>query len=237
MLALALGACFDGEELTEGLPCQQNSHCGGQLLCVNGICGEPEGNDEDDTLGGDPCAVGGNVCLDGNTLGVCNLSDNSTTQVSCDDSCEGSGYARSLGCRSSTGSKHQCYCDQLTTQCTETTCNGPVLLECVGSEIEATDCRQLCQQTGQVGSCQSNYQTGALECFCSPGTCYEGETFCQSDDVEVRCVGGVWQPQPCSDAACQMTQCPYDGACVDGYQAQTLGCGFNGSSNGCRCTT
>jgi hypothetical protein len=241
-LALMAGACFDGEELTEGLMCLQNSHCGGQQLCINGICGEPEAEDEDDTgvdtQGNvDPCASAGNVCVDGNTLGVCNFSDMTTTEVSCDETCESSGFSQSLGCRSSTGSKYQCYCDQLTTQCTDTTCSGAVLLECATSEIEATDCREMCQGIGQAGSCTSNYDTGAYECVCSPGTCYDGETFCQDDDTEIRCVGGVWQPQSCSDAACHMAQCPYEGACAADYQAQTLGCGFNGSGNGCRCTT
>lgn len=39
-LGLALGAgvtaggCFDGEELTDGLPCTEDSHCGGSLRCL-----------------------------------------------------------------------------------------------------------------------------------------------------------------------------------------------------------
>jgi hypothetical protein len=233
-LALFLGACFDGEDLTEGLPCVQNSNCGGSQLCINGFCGG-----EEIQQGGDPCEVGGNVCVDGNTLGVCNLSDMSTMEVSCDASCEGSGFSTSLGCRSSTGSKHQCYCDQASAQCTETLCSGNVLLECNGGDIDVTDCREMCQASGQTGSCQQDGTTLVFSCVCAPGTCYDGDTFCQDDNTEIRCVGGVWQPQACSDASCHGLQCPSEFSCPEGYQGQTLGCGYDGtnSRSGCRCTT
>jgi len=236
-LALLVGACFDGEEPTEGLPCVQNSNCGGQLLCINGFCGG-----EEILVGGDPCEIGGNVCVDANTLGVCNLADQSTTMVACDESCEGSGYSSSIGCRTSTGSKHQCYCDQATADCDVAagpTCSGAVLLECNGGELDVTDCREMCQATGQLGSCDV-YAADGPACVCSSGSCSEGETFCQDDLTEVRCVGGVWQPQPCSDAACHQLQCPSDySSCPDDYQAQSLGCGYDSSNSrtGCRCTT
>ena len=45
-LAGLLGACFDEEELTDGLPCTQDSHCGGNLQCLAGVCGNSGGADD-----------------------------------------------------------------------------------------------------------------------------------------------------------------------------------------------
>lgn len=237
-LALLVGACFDGEELTEGLPCVQNSNCGGQQLCINGFCG---GEEEEIEQGGNPCEIGGNVCLDGNTLGVCDLDTMSTMAISCDDRCESSGYSSSIGCRTTMGAKHDCYCDLSTLACDSAidgdSCPGSSLVECVTNRIEVTDCDEVCQESGQIGSCSSpDYEN--YECTCSPGACSEGATFCQDDTTEARCVSGVWQLQPCSDAACQQTQCPSEYSyCPEGYVAQTLGCGYDGNGNmACRCT-
>lgn len=242
-MALVVGGCFDGEELTEGRLCLKNTDCGGTLLCQLDADGVPRcgGEEAMEPAGTDPCEAGGNTCVDSNTLGVCNLADNSTMEVSCDTSCEQSGYSRSLGCHASMGSKHQCYCDQSssTTTCTGNSCSGNVLLECDGTQVDAyTDCDEVCQATGQVGSCDI-YATPVPACSCTSGACSEGATFCQDDNTEVRCIGGVWQPQSCSSAACQQAQCPVDyNSCPEGYTAESLGCGYdsNNANMGCRCT-
>jgi hypothetical protein len=247
--AFALGGCFDGEELTRGKACEQNSHCGGSLLCQTGFCGgADEGGDDDgddDDGGGNPCELGGNVCVDDETLGVCDLSDGSTMQVSCEERCTSSGYARAAGCATAMGPKHDCYCDYGTLACdagTAPTCVGNSVVSCVAGRIEVTDCDELCQETGQIGSCSNYYddvtQMYVYECVCSSGACSEGATFCQDDTTEARCVSGVWQLQPCSDTLCHQTQCPSDyNYCPEGYQAESLGCGYDGSGNsGCRCT-
>lgn len=53
---LSASACFDGEELTEGLKCTQKSHCGGDLECLGGFCVDPN----DDGCDTDPsvCSMG-----------------------------------------------------------------------------------------------------------------------------------------------------------------------------------
>jgi hypothetical protein len=244
-LVLALGACFDGEELTEGLPCRNNGDCGGAQLCVNFLCGEPDGGGGDD-FGGNPCEIGGNVCVDANTLGVCDLDTQSTMSISCDERCESSGYAEAIGCRSTMGAKHDCYCDLSTLACDSATqddsCTGNVLVECQINRIEITDCSEECQESGQLGQCETIYDDIAQvyngQCTCVAGACNEGATFCQDDGNQAVCVSGVWQLQPCTDGLCHMSQCPDSyNYCPEDYDAQSLGCGYDGNSRtGCLCT-
>ncbi len=244
-LVLALGACFDGEELTEGLPCRKNGDCGGAQLCIDFICGEPSGEGGDE-FGGNPCELGGNVCVDENTLGICDLGTQGTMEISCDERCESSGYSSSIGCRNTMGAKHDCYCDLATLSCDtatfEPSCSGSVLTECDDGELDVTDCEKMCQESGQAGFCEQLYDsvTGeySYQCTCSAGSCSEGATFCQDGQTQALCVSGVWQLQPCTDGLCHMSQCPGDfSSCPEDYQAQSLGCGYDGSGNtGCRCT-
>jgi hypothetical protein len=58
-LLASTAACFDGEELTDGLRCAQASHCGGDLQCVSGYCMDPAdmGCDTDPSLCGQPSSV------------------------------------------------------------------------------------------------------------------------------------------------------------------------------------
>jgi hypothetical protein len=244
LFALAVAACFDGAELTRDLPCTKHTHCGGQDLCINGTCQNPDtagGDDDggDDGSGGDPCATGGNVCLDANTLGVCDLDTQMTMPISCDERC---GTLDAIGCRSAMGPQHDCYCDQATAACNDTdvpTCNGTVRVACSGGQLDLTDCDEVCQETGQVGSCNQYGGASGNEavCECSTGSCYDGASFCQDDDTAARCMSGVWQLTPCTDAACQELQCPESyNTCPENYQAQTLGCGYTNSDLGCLCT-
>lgn len=241
---LALGACFDGEELTEGLPCRNNGDCGGAQLCVNYICGEPESGDE---FGGNPCELGGNVCVDENTLGICDLGTQQTMSISCDERCESSGYSSAVGCRTARTGMHDCYCDLATLSCDEATqtdsCNGSVLVECNDGRLDTTDCEEMCQESALNGNCEqtgTDPNTGAYiyECVCVTGACYDGATFCQDGNTQALCVSGVWQLQPCTDGLCHMSQCPDEfSGCPEGYHAQSLGCGYDGAGNtGCRCT-
>jgi hypothetical protein len=240
---LALGACFDGEELTAGLPCRNNGDCGGAQLCINFVCGEEDEPDQ----GGNPCELGGNVCVDANTLGVCDLDTQSTMAISCDDRCESSGYADAIGCRSTMGAKHDCYCDLSTLSCDSATqedsCSGSILIECQTGRLEITDCAEECQESGQLGYCETvddGTGTGTYvgQCTCGSGACSDGATFCQDDGNQAVCAGGVWQLQPCTDGLCQMSQCPGEyHSCPEDYDAQSLGCGYDGSSRtGCLCT-
>jgi len=194
------------------------------------------------TAGGDPCELGGNVCLDENTLGVCNVADQSTMPVSCDDSCAAMGFSTAIGCNVATGEKHQCYCDQLTATCKESFCGGGnVLAGCNGGVLNVRDCEQECQANGLFGECGYDQQTAAYFCNCTgPFPCVEGSTFCQDSLSEMRCTAGVWEAQLCSDEACDAEQCVDEFSnCPAGYHPQTLGCGYDSfyGDTGCLCTS
>ncbi len=52
VLAGLLGACFDEEELTQDLPCTEDSHCGGDLRCLPGTGGPGTCDNPDDASSG-----------------------------------------------------------------------------------------------------------------------------------------------------------------------------------------
>jgi hypothetical protein len=258
-------ACGDGDAPSKSEACTQNSDCEGQPLCIEGTCRDEiettsdgdegdtttdPGSDStsdndggDTTFGGDPCELGGNVCLDANTLGECNEADQSTTQVSCDAWCDSMGFSAALGCSVAMDAKHQCYCDQATASCTESTCGGGnVLAECNEGVLAVRDCEGECQAKGLSGECGYDFENASYFCNCTGSFgCVEGTTFCQDSLTEVRCVGGVWQqPQLCSDEACHMEVClDTPSSCPQDYQAQTLGCGYDSfyGDTGCLCTS
>lgn len=269
LLALALlpFGCGDGDAPTEGVACTHNSDCEGQQRCIDSTCRDEvetttdsdgaetaetaettTDSDGADTTtgadyGGDPCELGGNVCLDENTLGTCNVADQSTTPLSCDDACASMGFSTAIGCSVATEGKHQCYCDQASATCTESSCGGGLALaECIGGMLSVTDCNQECQAQGLPGDCGYDQQSASYFCNCiGPYLCTEGATFCQDPLTEMRCMNGVWQPQPCSDQACHMKVCldEFQPPCPADYQAQTLGCWYDSyyGETGCLCTS
>jgi len=262
MLALVLlpFGCGNGHDPNETVACTQNSDCEGQQLCIDGTCSDEidtttDGNsgettteaDEgqsttDTTDGGDPCELGGNVCLDDNTLGLCDVADQSTMAMSCDQQCESMGFSMAIGCSVAIEGKHQCYCDQASVTCMESTCGGGLALaECIGGVLSVRDCEQECQAKGLTGDCGYDDASASYFCNCSgPYGCTEGATFCQDSLTEMHCVNGVWQPQACSDDACHAEQCMGEFSnCPEDYQARTLGCGYDSyyGDTGCLCTS
>jgi hypothetical protein len=263
LVFLPLACADDGP--TENATCTQDSDCSDRQRCVEGTCrddvetatgddtgptttGDDAGQTTtgDDTgqttTGADACEQGGNVCLDENTLGMCNVADQSTTVVSCDDWCASMGFSAALGCNVATQDEHQCYCDQATATCTESTCGGGLALaECIGGMLDVRDCQGVCQADGLEGDCRYDDVTASLFCDCAgPFPCTENNTFCQDAQTEMFCTNGVWQPQPCSDEACHAETCLIEFAdCPADYQARTLGCGYDSyyGDMGCLCTS
>lgn len=225
----------DGHETTTG------DHAGG-TTSGSDAGGTTSGSDAGETAtGGDPCELGGNVCLDENTLGVCNVADQSTMPVSCADTCMSMGFSNAIGCRVATEGVHQCYCDQATATCTESACGGGnVLAECTDGVLDPRDCEQECQAMGMSGECSYDQLNALYSCNCTGASpCTENTTFCQDSMTQMRCANGVWQPQACTDEACDAEQCMAElSSCPPGYHAQTLGCGYDSfyGDTGCRCT-
>lgn len=264
VLLMPLG-CGDRGDSTGAAACAQDTDCNGRGPCVDGTCrdevtttsadvGEPpttdgadggqtstEGDGSETSGGGDPCQLGGNVCLDAATLGVCNTSDQSTTPVSCDASCASMGFSSAIGCSAATDGKHQCYCDQASASCMESSCGGgKALVECVDGVINVTDCEQECESDGLPGDCGYDEVTASYFCNCTgPYLCTENATFCQDASTEMRCIEGAWQPRPCSDEECHAAQCADEfSECPADYEARSLGCGYDNAigDTGCLCT-
>jgi len=259
VLGLIACGCRDADDANEAVACAHDSECDGQV-CVMGVCrdgGATTGSGHDSavetstsdttatgdtagtTVGADPC---GNVCLDDDTLGVCNVVDQSIMPVSCTQACAAMGFSSAIGCNVATSGSHQCYCDEASAGCTESACGGGnALAECLGGMLTVRECEQECEESqGSAGECAYNQVEGFYFCNCIAGSCVEGTTFCQDELTEMVCLGGSWQAQPCSDAVCHEEVCEVEFAsCPPDYQARTLGCGYNSfyGDMGCRCTS
>lgn len=150
MVAMS-SSCFDGDELTDGLKCTQESHCGPGLNCINLVCQDPDDVCADtlpcptDATNTEPTMSGGgeNTCA--------SLGDSCAAgEVCCEGSCFDVG-AGDLRC--------------------VTTCGS-------GTECADTCCCQVLGDTG-VRACVETSVCGS-DATCSPGCAALGSA-CYSD--------------------------------------------------------
>lgn len=159
---VALGSsCFDGDELTDGLKCTQDSHCGPNLKCLNAICQDP-----DDLCGDtDACNASATITDATNTMSgggenTCAADGDSCAagEVCCSGSCID--FGDGLRCGTTCGSG---------TECADTCCCQPV----------GPSGLQACVDTAACGS----------DSTCSPGSgCAALGSSCY---YESDCCGGL----------------------------------------------
>jgi hypothetical protein len=145
---VALGSsCFDGDELTEGLRCAKESHCGPGLDCINAICQNPADvcadtvcptddtdSDPSNGAGENTCAGDGDSCAAG--------------EVCCSGSCID--FGDGLRCGTPCGSG---------TECADTCCCQPVGVSGQQACVATSAC-------GSDASCTPNSGCAALGSSC-----------------------------------------------------------------------
>jgi len=171
-LVLSPSACFDPEELTEGLQCTQASHCGGSLQCVNGFCVNPSEPDPCDT---DPAAC---------NQSSASLSDSLSAGTPADAGGTGADGADSLTTSvSMTAADDSTACADQYESCYDNggCCNFGL---CVNYGNGTATCQEQCNIGTECASCCCiQLETGGNACV---DTTYCGQ--------EAQCLGGCASP-------------------------------------------
>lgn len=189
----AFAACFDGEELTEGLRCEQDSHCGGSLKCLGGVCADPD------------CASGGTSDCD-------STADATTVSTTVSMSTTVGATCASLGESCANG---EACCEG---QCID---DGTGSLACRQTCYAGTECADSCCcaaiPTG-YNVCVPTDSCGADAACPGPG-CASAGSLCGSD---LDCCAGRCLPNAASTHSCFKT-CTAPSDCASGccnYKAE-----------------
>lgn len=236
------GCLYTGDQ-TMGLPCNTDLECGGAQVCIEHVCGGPQGSSGSEGSSGDSssdgttlpasdddsvkesCTPDDSMCLDNDVLRLCD-EDGKLSTIGCAGRCGEA--SRSLGCFAQAPDGPTCYCEDARDTCStegELEClDGHDLSQCTDGWKQPLDCDRVCADAGYSGADNCGAGEGNDVCFCNT-TCVESSIRCVDDHTAAQCFSGAWETYDCNDL------------CVQNGYSFSVGCIFfyDGSGDSCSC--